>query len=139
MYNEIITLLLGIFVGLYAAFTGTPGGSAISIYLLVTLGIIASPTEMAGTVIYMSCIPIGIAGLYMYYKKKQINFYIGTLMIIGMLFGIYYGSKYGLLVNETFGENYGNFLKYGVSALIFTVLSFLYTMKAYEYYNMNKK
>ena len=139
MYTEIVTLLLGVFIGLYAAFAGTPGGSAIAIYILVSLGIVASPTEMAGTILYISSVPIGLAGVYMYYKKKQIDFYIGTIMIIGMLFGIYYGSKYGLLVNKTWGEKYGNFLKYSVTAVIFTVLSILYSMKSYEYYTMEEK
>ncbi len=139
MYTELITLLLGMFMGVYAAFAGTPGGSAITIYLLLTLGIIASPTEMAGTILYVSSVPLGLAGVYMYYKKKKIDFYVGTIMIIGTLIGIYYGSKYGLIVNETFGENYGNFLKYGVTSVIFTILSVLYTMKAYEYYTMAKK
>jgi len=139
MYTEIVTLLLGVFIGLYAAFAGTPGGSAIAIYILVSLGIVASPTEMAGTILYISSVPIGLAGVYMYYKKKQVDFYIGTIMIIGMLFGIYYGSKYGLMVNKIWGEKYGNFLKYSVTAVIFTILSVLYSMKSYQYYIMDEK
>ena len=139
MYTEIVTLLLGEFIGLYAAFAGTPGGSAIAIYILVSLGIVASPTEMAGTILYISSVPIGLAGVYMYYKKKQVDFYIGTIMIIGMLFGIYYGSKYGLMVNKIWGEKYGNFLKYSVTAVIFTILSVLYSMKSYQYYIMDEK
>jgi uncharacterized membrane protein YfcA len=139
MYTEIVTLLLGVFIGLYAAFAGTPGGSAIAIYILVSLGIVASPTEMAGTILYISSVPIGLAGVYMYYKKKQVDFYIGTIMIIGMLFGIYYGSKYGLMVNKIWGEKYGNFLKYSVTAVIFTILSVLYSMKSYQYYIMEEK
>lgn len=94
---------------------------------------------MAGTILYISSVPIGLAGVYMYYKKKQVDFYIGTIMIIGMLFGIYYGSKYGLMVNKIWGEKYGNFLKYSVTAVIFTILSVLYSMKSYQYYIMDEK
>ena len=126
MFSEIITILLGIFTGLYASFVGTAGGAAIMIYVLQYLNIIKTDTMIAGTMLFVSAIPISLLGLTNYFKHKEINFYIGSLIIIGLSIGIFIGSKYAFIVNDKFGEKYGDKIKNTITALIYAVLASLY-------------
>jgi uncharacterized membrane protein YfcA len=131
-FNEIIILFLGLFIGLFTSFVGTAGGSAIAIYLILILGILPSQTVIAGTMLYVSCLPLALFGIREYYVNKSINFYIGNLMILGLIVGIFYGSKYAFVVNKKIGERYGDKIKYGITSAIYIVLALLYMSKMRE-------
>lgn len=130
MFNEIVSIVLGLFVGLYASFVGTTGGSAIMIYLLLILNIIPSQTVIAGTMLFVSSIPLGLFGLYDYYKNKKIDYYIGTWIILGLTSGLLFGSKYVFVLNNLIGEKSADKIKFGMTALVYAVLSGLYVRQA---------
>ena len=134
MIKELSTILLGIFVGLYGAFTGTPGGSAIMVYALLQSGIVDSVTTMTGTLLMISCVPIGITGLWQFYKNKRIDYYIGGFIVLGMLIGIYFGAQYAFKVNEYFGAHYGNFVKYALTSVVFGILTMMYIKQGNDSY-----
>jgi uncharacterized membrane protein YfcA len=130
--NEVVVALLGLFIGVFAAFVGNPGGSALVTYLILVFGILPSQTVIAGTLLYVSCIPLGLIGLHEYVKNKSVNFYIGNFLILGTIAGIYYGSKYSFVVNKAYGERYGDKLKFGITSVLFLVLSVLYGKRMLE-------
>lgn len=126
MFNEIISVLLGLFVGCYVSFVGTTGGSAIMVYLLLILNILPNQTMIAGTILMVSSIPLGLFGLYEYYKNNSINYYIGTIIAVGLAAGLLIGSKYAFIVKKLLGEKKGDKIKFGITAVTYAILSVLY-------------
>jgi len=124
---EVTTILLGLFVGLYASFAGTGGGAALTIYLLRHFKILNSVTMVAGTMLLVNSIPFSLFGLPAYYKHGDINFYVGVLLAVGLICGIIVGSKYAFIVNSSLGKEFGDKIKNGITALIYAVLAVLYT------------
>jgi uncharacterized membrane protein YfcA len=126
MLKGIISVILGLFVGLYAAFVGTGGGAAILIFLLQYWKLVDNVTMIAGTMLFISSIPLGLFGLYDYYIHKEINFYIGGMIVLGLIVGIFTGSKLTFLVNDALGEKSSAKIKNGITAAIYGVLTLLY-------------
>lgn len=130
-FNIWMSVFLGFFVGIFTTFIGTVGGSAIMIYLLLFWKIIPSPTKIAGTMLLISCIPLGIFGLYDFYKNKQIDYYYGSLIAAGLIVGLVVGSKTNFLFNDIFSEKKGDQVKFTVTSIVFFVLSILYAKMAF--------
>lgn len=126
MITELITIFLGLFVGFYASLLGSGGGGAILVYFLQHLKIINSTTMIAGTMLFISSIPLFIVGLPNFYKNGDINFYVGGLVVVGLIVGILLGSKYAYSVNDTFGEKMGERIKNGITGTVYAFLSLLY-------------
>lgn len=126
MITELITIFLGLFVGFYVSLLGSGGGGAILVYFLQHLKIINSTTMIAGTMLFISSIPLGIVGLPNFYKNGDINFYVGGLVVVGLIVGILLGSKYAYSVNDTFGEKMGERIKNGITGTVYAFLTLLY-------------
>jgi uncharacterized protein len=132
MFNEIVSAALGLMVGLYASFVGTSGGSAIMAYLLLVLHVFSSQTKIVGTMLFISLFPLGIFGMYDYYKNKQIDYYLGLIITLGICVGIYMGSKYTFYINKWLGEKNGDKIKFGLTAIIYAILTVLYVYQIYK-------
>jgi uncharacterized membrane protein YfcA len=117
---------MGLFVGLYVSLLGSGGGAALLVYFLRHFKIITSTTMIAGTMLFISSIPVGIVGLPNFYNNGDINFYIGTFIIAGLITGILLGSIYPNYIDETFGKKLGEKVKNGVTATIYAILTVLY-------------
>jgi len=89
-----------------------------------------------GTIIFISCIPFALVGLYEYYKHKSIDFYSGLILIIALSIGMFFGSKYNFVLNDMFGVKAMTNFKYIFSSVMFALLSILYF---YEYKQNNLK
>jgi len=126
MFTELITVFLGLFVGFYISLLGSGGGGAILVYFLQHLKIINTTTMIAGTMLFISSIPLGIFGLPNFYKNGDINFYVGGLVVVGLIFGILLGSKYAYSINDTFGEKVGEKIKNGITGTVYAFLTVLY-------------
>jgi len=126
MFTELITIFLGLFVGFYAALLGSGGGGAILVYFLQHFKIINTTTMIAGTMLFISSIPLGIVGLPNFYKNGDINFYVGGLVVLGLIVGILLGSKYAYSINDTFGEKVGEKIKNGITGTVYAFLTLLY-------------
>jgi len=132
MFNELFVPLMGLLMGLYGSFVGTTGGSAIAIYLLLILNVFPSQTMLTGTMMFVSSLPLGIFGLYEFYKHKQIDYYVGFLLTIGLCVGLFVGSHYAESVNKVLGEKYGDKIKFGITTFIYTILTALYAHKTFS-------
>lgn len=126
MIKGLVSVILGVFVGLYAAFVGTGGGAAILIFLLQYWKLIDNVTMIAGTMLFISSLPLGLFGLYDYYIHKDINYYVGLMIVLGLIIGIFTGSKLTFYVNDALGEKSGDKIKNGITAAIYGVLTLLY-------------
>ena len=136
MFNEIIIVLLGLFVGVYASLIGGVAGSALMMYIFLHYDIIKPYDKLNGTIIFISCIPFALVGLYEYYKHKSIDFYSGLILIIALSIGMFFGSKYNFVLNDMFGVKAMTNFKYIFSSVMFALLSILYF---YEYKQNNLK
>ena len=128
MFKEITSVLLGLFMGLFTSFVGTPAGTSIMVFLLLFLNILPNQTMVAGTLLLIGSIPLGLFGLYEYHKNKSINYYISTMVIIGISAGYLLGSKYSFIVKETLGEKHGDKIKFGITAVSYAFLTIVYTL-----------
>jgi len=126
MFTEVGTILMGLFVGFYVSLFGSGGGGALLVYFLRHFKIISSTTMIAGTMLFISSIPLGIVGLPNFYNNGDINFYIGSLIIFGLITGILLGSTQPNYIDETFGKKLGEKVKNGVTATIYALLTVLY-------------
>ena len=131
MFNEIVTLLLAAFTGLYMSMIGTSGGSAIMLYLFDKLKIIKSPTAIAGTMLLIGLLPLGLTGIYDFYIHNDIDYRAAFFIIIGLMLGIHYGAEYGYLIQDKFGTKTGDRIKYTVTAVVYGLLTLLYIYNAY--------
>ena len=126
MFTDLTIIFLGLFVGFYVSLLGSGGGGAILVYFLQHLKIINTTTMIAGTMLFISSLPLGIFGLPNFYKNGDINFYVGGLVVVGLIAGIIMGSKYTYSVNDTFGEKMGERIKNGITGTIYAILTVLY-------------
>lgn len=129
MFHELISVLLGLFAGLYGAFVGTSGGGALMIYMLMVLKIVANDATLIGTMLFLSCIPLGIFGVYEYYKHGQVDFYIGAFLALGIASGSFFGAKYAFVLDETMGAEFSAKFKAIITGVVYAGLSITYFYK----------
>jgi uncharacterized membrane protein YfcA len=97
---EITHLIIMFFVGVVAAAFGTliGGSSIVTIPTLILLGL--PPHTAIGTDRF-GIIGVGISGWYKFHKKKLINYRIGFIVAIPVLFGTALGANLVLQISES--------------------------------------
>jgi uncharacterized membrane protein YfcA len=116
---EISYLIIMFFVGVVAAVFGTliGGSSIVTIPALILLGL--PPHTAIGTDRF-GIIGVGMAGWYQFHKKGLINYRVGLIVAIPVLFGTFIGANLVLQISESV-------LKYVIvvtNILLVTVLLF---------------
>jgi uncharacterized protein len=96
---DIYYLIIMFFVGVVAAAFGTliGGSSIVTIPTLILLGL--PPHTAIGTDRF-GIIGVGISGWYKFHKKKLINYRIGLIVAIPVLFGTAIGANLVLQISE---------------------------------------
>jgi uncharacterized membrane protein YfcA len=91
MVEIIILLTIGLIAGFLSGLIGIGGGIVIVPVLVYLLNFNQKMAQ--GTTLFMFLFPIGILGVYNYYKGGYVDF--KTALIIGVTFfiGSYYGAK----------------------------------------------
>lgn len=103
MQRSILTVLLGLFCGLFVGLLGTPGYAMIVPGLLV-LAIIPDYTKAVGTYLLTAAVPLTIAGAYVYYTRKQIDFEISFILMGTLFLGAILGAYLSKFVSEPVRE-----------------------------------
>jgi uncharacterized membrane protein YfcA len=102
MLQNFYLILIGILAGILAGFFGIGGGLILIPFLVLALGF---PQHMAnGTSLVALLAPVGIFGVLEYYKAGKIspdNIKAGLIIAVGMLAGVYLGSRGALLISST--------------------------------------
>jgi uncharacterized membrane protein YfcA len=82
---------------------GTPGYAMIVPGLLM-LSIIPDYTKAVGTYLLTAAVPLTIAGAYVYYTRKQIDFEISFILMGTLFFGAILGAYLSKFVSESIRE-----------------------------------
>src|SRR3989304_3977787 len=92
----LVLLLLGLAVGVAVGLMGV-GGGIVLVPALVYL--MKMDQHMAqGTSLLLQLPPIGIGGLYFYWKQRHVDPRAGVLCALGFLCGGYFGSSLALSI-----------------------------------------
>ncbi len=97
--NEIIILLtIGLVAGFFSGLVGIGGGIIIVPVLVYYLHF--SQQQAQGTTLFMFLFPIGILGVYNYYKAGYIDWKAAAIMAITFLAGSFFGSKIAVTIDQ---------------------------------------
>lgn len=105
--NTILILLaVGLFAGFLSGLIGIGGGIVIVPVLVYFLSYNQKMAQ--GTTLFMFLLPIGILGVFNYYKQGQVDIKSALIMCATFVVGSYFGSKTALaidtkLVKQIFG------------------------------------
>lgn len=91
MNNTVIFIIIGILSGIINGLTGLGHAGAILIGLTLS-GVISSYDTMVGTALYSQLFPVVAFGVWEFYKRKQIDFYAGNIILGCLLFSVFFGA-----------------------------------------------
>ena len=96
----LILILIGIVAGMLSGLVGIGGGIIIVPALILLVGF--SQKMAQGTSLGILLLPIGILGVWQFYKQGYVDMKVVIIVSVGFLIGSYYGSKLALsLPQET--------------------------------------
>ena len=97
--NEIILLLIiGLIAGFFSGLVGIGGGIIIVPFLVFYLHL--SQQQAQGTTLFMFLFPIGILGVYNYYKAGYVDWRAAAFMAITFFVGSFFGSKIAVTIDQ---------------------------------------
>jgi uncharacterized membrane protein YfcA len=94
----LILLIIGLAAGILGGLVGIGGGIVIVPALIYFLSF--SQKEAQGTSLGILLLPIGILGVWQYYKAGYVDMRIVWLVAVGFLAGSYFGSKIALALPQ---------------------------------------
>ncbi len=94
MQTIIILLIIGIAAGILGGLVGVGGGIIIVPALIFFLGF--SQKMAQGTSLGILLLPVGILGVFQYYKQGYVDMRVVLFISIGFLIGSFFGSKIAL-------------------------------------------
>jgi uncharacterized membrane protein YfcA len=106
MNHILILLIVGLVAGYLSGLIGIGGGIVIVPVLVYFLSMDQKAAQ--GTTLFMFMLPIGLLGVWNYYKEGQMNYKYALVMAITFVVGSYFGSKTALaldtkIVKQIFG------------------------------------
>jgi len=110
-------LFLGLVAGVAAGLFGIGGGLIVVPVLVLAYGL--DQKTATGTSLFAIMWPVGILGVYEYYKRGEMNVAMGALIAAGMLFGTLAGAKMVAGISQANMQRlYGCFLLAGGTWMI---------------------
>lgn len=94
----LILICLGVFTGMLSGVVGVGGGIILVPALVYLLGF--SQLNAQGTSLALIMFPVGILGVFQYYKNGHIDFSIVLILAIGFIIGSFFGSKIALNIPQ---------------------------------------
>jgi len=122
MNNTIIFIIIGILSGIINGLTGLGHAGAILIGLTLS-GTISSYDTMVGTALYSQLFPVVAFGVWEFYKRKQIDFYAGNVILVCLLFSVFVGAWLKQYISSRFTKV--------VTALLLLLTAFKFLQDAY--------
>lgn len=130
MNHILVESILGVLSGLFLGVTGIPP-LALILVALEFLKIGDYKTNL-GSILFVSLFPISIGSVYEFYKAKNINFKLGSILTISVMIGSYISSNFFLDKENNISPK---ILKYITSVLGFSI-GIIYFISAY-FHNSN--
>jgi hypothetical protein len=129
MNQFLVESILGLLCGL---FLGTTGIAPIGLVLLaLDVFKIGDYKSNLGAVLFLNLFPITLGSVYDFYKSNQINFKLGTILLLTIMLGSFVGSKFVAGEKGTLSTKMVKYLTSFMGFLVGTV--FLYS----AYYEKN--
>ena len=94
----IILLFIGLMAGVLGSMVGIGGGIVVVPALVLILGM--AQTKAQGTSLAMLLPPIGILGVWQYYKNGQVDLKVAAFLCVGFLIGGFVGAKLVLSMDK---------------------------------------
>lgn len=94
MQTVLILLLTGVAAGMLGGMVGIGGGIIIVPALIYFLGF--SQFKAQGTSLALLLFPVGILGVWQYYKQGQVDFSVVAIIAAGFILGSLLGSRISL-------------------------------------------
>lgn len=91
MTEILILLAIGLVAGFLSGLVGIGGGIVIVPILVYAFSM--SQKSAQGTTLFMFMLPVGILGVYNYYKAGHVDYKLAGIMAITFVLGSYFGSK----------------------------------------------
>ena len=98
----IILIIFGIAAGVLSSMVGIGGGVVVVPALLAMTVLIPgmNPKMAVGTSLAMLLPPIGILGVWQYYKNGQVNIPVALILCAGFIFGAYLGGLFAVKMDK---------------------------------------
>jgi uncharacterized membrane protein YfcA len=97
MTEILILLAIGLLAGFLSGLVGIGGGIVVVPVLVYTFSL--SQKSAQGTTLFMFLLPVGILGVYNYYKAGHVDFRLAAIMAITFVVGSYFGSKTAISID----------------------------------------
>lgn len=94
----VVLIIIGLVAGIFGGLVGIGGGIVIVPALIYFLSF--SQKEAQGTSLGILLLPIGILGVWQYYKAGYVDMRVVWLVAGGFLAGSYFGSKIALVLPQ---------------------------------------
>ncbi len=98
MHLIVVLVIIGLAAGVFGGLVGIGGGIVIVPALIYFLSF--SQKEAQGTSLGILLLPIGVLGVWQYYKAGYVDMRIVWLVAAGFLAGSYFGSKIALALPQ---------------------------------------
>lgn len=94
----VILILIGIAAGILGGMVGVGGGIIIVPALIFFLGFTQKMAQ--GTSLGILLLPVGILGVFQYYKQGYVDMRVVVVISLGFLIGSFFGSKIALALPQ---------------------------------------
>jgi len=91
MNKTIIFIIIGILSGIINGLTGLGHAGAILIGLTLSKTM-SDYSTIIGTALYSQLLPVVAIGVWEFYKRGQIDFYAGNIILICLVFSVFIGA-----------------------------------------------
>jgi hypothetical protein len=118
----IYTIIIGIISGLLGGAFGL-GGSFVMLPGVILLNVIPDFKTAVGTVLFSLLPPISLLSVIEFGKRKQVDYTVGTILVVTYFFSSYYGA---LITNY-----YDNKTLQFYCAISFLLISFYFFYRSY--------
>jgi uncharacterized protein len=92
-----VLLVVGLLAGYLSGLVGIGGGIVVVPMLVYFFHL--SQKSAQGTTLFMFLLPVGILGVYNYYKAGHVDFKLAAIMAITFVAGSYLGSKTAISID----------------------------------------
>ena len=97
MMEILILLAIGLLAGFLSGLVGIGGGIVIVPILVYAFSM--NQKSAQGTTLFMFLLPVGILGVYNYYKAGHVDFKLAAIMAVTFVLGSYFGSKTAISID----------------------------------------
>jgi hypothetical protein len=123
MNNTTIFIIIGIASGIINGLTGLGHAGAILIGLTLS-GTMRDYSTMVGTALYSQLFPVVALGVWEFYKRGQIDFYAGNVILAVLLFSVFIGAWLKQYVSTKYAKL--------ITAILLLLTAFKFLQEAYK-------